>query len=295
MSPELQALLASLPEAPAEILPEAYRGRALYNRQEKILVGPRRAGKSTVAKLAQSGPLFPSSPTNEQYLGVIDDTDGDPVRLHKLIVAANRFQRNNKWQFPRYRWVALVRDTTWVELRKRVYFLGNYVVGQFGFHPDDYWYWLPPAAREQLGHEWRDWFKDAQGRFMPELAYLGARKLGVTGSILEARRQACAEWFSKQDDLKAQLAWIVPDQMAFKRSRIIIPRKYALSRLQSFSRQVVPLGQIKAFCERCEIAGVWATRREGYYTWAAPYAYGAAIVKRSLTADRLREMLGAGG
>lgn len=299
-SPEFVAQLTLLPVTPPALTPAAYTRAALYARQERILVAPRRSGKTTVAAREESGPLFPQEPTSEPYLGIIDDNDGDPVRIFKLCAAANKFQRDQKYFAPNYRWTALIRDTTWPFVDGRVKYMGA-IAGQFGFDPSDFWGWMPPGAEQELGPEWLQWFRDAHGRFMPELAYLTARRLPhAKGSIMLAKRLACSEWVQLQKDLCAPLVWMAPDDRLFwKYSRsLITPRARALARLSQFSRQVQPLEELigahqgkHSFCERAMAAGVWTEKRGGNYTWAAPWALGATVVKRLLTGDSLRQMI----
>lgn len=286
LTDSLRSALLELPERPPVLVPDAYKFAALYNRPERILVGARRTGKTTVARQHPQA-LFPPEPTRDPYVGLIDDT-GDPEKTYLQIIGANRFERDQKSFAPRYKWVALIRDTTWYKISSRLAFLGPGAVGQFGFISDDFWDWLPPAALTELGQPWLRQFFDAHKRFMPEVAYMAARELGSSGTIIDAMRNACHDWVLQQTDLCAKLTWIVPDAQIYAGTQSLVMRKRDIqSRLNTYSRMVAP-SPGSEFKQLALAAGVWHERTSNRCTWALPWAVGAATIKRRLTSSELR-------
>lgn len=286
--------LSTLPEQPAVNIPDDFF-RTLYVRQERILIGARRSGKTTCTAVA-SGPLFPEAATSAPYLGIIDD-DGDASATFKKIAAANKFQKAQQAFAPNYRWTAFVRDSTWPSLDGRLKYLGA-VIGQFGFVARNYWKWLPPEAESILGDTWLNWFVDARQRFMPELAYAAALQLPkFDGHVFNAKREACGAWVRAQKDLCAPLVYMAPEDTYFwvKPRPLITPRERALGRISNYNRAINKSGNgdriMDDFCDHAENVGVWRVKHGGKYTWAAPYALGSTYVKRVLTSHKLVEML----
>lgn len=290
LTEELRSALLALPAQPPDTIPEAYKFSALYNRPERILIGGRRTGKSVLAR-HNPQTLFPSEPTSAPYLGLIDDS-GDPEKTLAQIIAANRFERDQKNFAPRYRWTALVRDTTWARIGSRLGFMGPSVIGQFAFIAEDYWDWLPPAARTELGLPWLRVFFDAHKRFMPEVAYMAALQLPHSTSAMHAQNDACHDWVLQQTDLASRLTWVIPEAQVFAGSKFVIMRKReVLSRLLSYSRRVAPsLGA--EFYRVATAAGVWHERTRGRCSWSQPWAIGAATIRRRLTAAQLKSIHG---